>query len=523
MVFLLFLLAPAVSLASVQINEIAWMGTVTSANDEWLELYNPDSAAVDLTNWTLSWALTATSPKVVGLSGSLPTRGHYLLERTSDTTISGVTADLIYVGALANGGETLVLKDASGTTVDTVDGSNGWKIGSDMLAGNNTTKATAQRAATGWITATSTPRAVNATTASVVATTTSAASASTTTSAGSSASEDEEEMSTISAHGGSVALSDVRKVKPQLLVTPGRVRIGTIHAPLTFTAAAYDQDTKTVRDAHYLWSFGDGSTGEGPVVHHSYRLPGEYIVVLTASRNELAAIGRTTVVIEEPHVRVVGARPGFQSSWIELENKGGAEVNLGNWHLQSGEQSFLIPRDTIVGTGKRLALPFEHTRLAVGERTIRLLYPHGEPHLGSEWQLAATSAPIVALALATSSPLVLVATTAPTQLTFATSTTQLLSVGVAHTLASIQAQAATLMLAVAREMPVSSSARSANSVRPTKVVVRRVLAAATPTSVPPARALVVSMSTAEPPRTITISKPKSSWGRVGSFFRNLLP
>lgn len=40
----LFVLVPfkcfAINSSDVVINEIAWMGTIASANDEWLELYN---------------------------------------------------------------------------------------------------------------------------------------------------------------------------------------------------------------------------------------------------------------------------------------------------------------------------------------------------------------------------------------------------------------------------------------------------------------------------------------------------
>ena len=48
------LLAFAVSAqASVVINEIAWMGTAASSNDEWIELYNTDTVPVELDGWLL--------------------------------------------------------------------------------------------------------------------------------------------------------------------------------------------------------------------------------------------------------------------------------------------------------------------------------------------------------------------------------------------------------------------------------------------------------------------------------------
>ncbi|MCK9401751.1 MAG: lamin tail domain-containing protein, partial [Bacteroidales bacterium] len=39
--------------ASVVINEVAWMGTAESANNEWLELKNQSEAEIDLAGWIL--------------------------------------------------------------------------------------------------------------------------------------------------------------------------------------------------------------------------------------------------------------------------------------------------------------------------------------------------------------------------------------------------------------------------------------------------------------------------------------
>ena len=38
---------------AVLINEVAWMGTAVSANDEWLELYNQTEQEIDLAGWKL--------------------------------------------------------------------------------------------------------------------------------------------------------------------------------------------------------------------------------------------------------------------------------------------------------------------------------------------------------------------------------------------------------------------------------------------------------------------------------------
>jgi len=121
---------------NVVINEIAWMGNSNNANAEWLELKNLSSADIDLTGWTLN--AVDGQPKIT-LSGKITASGYYLLERTSDDSVSDITADLIYTGALGNTGEALELKDNNGSLVDKIDNSAGW------LGGDNTTKQTLSR------------------------------------------------------------------------------------------------------------------------------------------------------------------------------------------------------------------------------------------------------------------------------------------------------------------------------------------------------------------------------------------
>ncbi|MSU54848.1 MAG: lamin tail domain-containing protein [Candidatus Staskawiczbacteria bacterium] len=120
----------------VVINEIAWMGTASSANDEWMELFNPGDEAISLSGWELESA--DGTPKIL-LSASIDAHGFYLLERTSDDSVLGVTADQIYTGALGNAGEHMYLRNASGDVIDEVDSSAEW------FSGNNTTKQTMQR------------------------------------------------------------------------------------------------------------------------------------------------------------------------------------------------------------------------------------------------------------------------------------------------------------------------------------------------------------------------------------------
>jgi len=167
---LLSLSAPAAFAASagdVVINEIAWMGTTGSTANEWIELYNTTGSSISLTSWTLR--ATDGTPNIT-LSGSIGAYGYYLLERTDDNSVPGITADKIYTGAAGDGGELLELKDGSSNLIDSANQNGAW------FAGSTTGRSTMSRidvnvsgtTSSNWYTATTsysygngTPRAAN--------------------------------------------------------------------------------------------------------------------------------------------------------------------------------------------------------------------------------------------------------------------------------------------------------------------------------------------------------------------------
>jgi len=115
------------------ISEIAWAGTAASASDEWIEIQNIGGGAIELEGWMV---LIGESPDVATIvihlgevdgktvesrTAALPPGAFLLLERTDDTTVSDIEADIIYTGTLSNSGVMLYLVDPTGTTVDQVD------------------------------------------------------------------------------------------------------------------------------------------------------------------------------------------------------------------------------------------------------------------------------------------------------------------------------------------------------------------------------------------------------------------
>jgi hypothetical protein len=115
----------AVPAQTILINEIAWSGTQASAYDEWIELLNTSSQAIQLSGWHL----TDGSDINISLEGTISAHGFFLLERTDDATVSNIDADQIYAGGLKNNGENLRLRDPAGTLIDSANYPGGWPAG----------------------------------------------------------------------------------------------------------------------------------------------------------------------------------------------------------------------------------------------------------------------------------------------------------------------------------------------------------------------------------------------------------
>ena len=122
----------------VIINEIAWMGTSDSHNNEWIELKNISEQPVSLENWQL---LDKNLDIVVifNAEDSLEPNEFYILERIDDTTVSHILADKIYTGVLNNTNESLRLFNESCDLIDQALADPDWG------AGDNSEKRTMER------------------------------------------------------------------------------------------------------------------------------------------------------------------------------------------------------------------------------------------------------------------------------------------------------------------------------------------------------------------------------------------
>lgn len=244
----------------IVINEVAWGGASENPTAEWIELFNATERKISLEGWRL--VSSDGSPEIF-LQGTIspfsadPAEpgGFYLLERNDDKAVPDVEADLIYAGALNDGGETLRLLDPAGRTVDTANlGGGRWPAGTNRLgtppcdtmeridpAGPDVLK--------NW--ATYLP------------------------------SIGEEARNEI--RGTPRAENSVFNLPPhvEFSITPSPAHP---HKPVHFDASASADPNGEV--VAFAWDFGDGTTGEGQTTSHTYAAVGTYTLSLTVKDNK---------------------------------------------------------------------------------------------------------------------------------------------------------------------------------------------------------------------------------------------
>jgi hypothetical protein len=311
---LIIVSASPVARGAVIINEIAWMGTPTGANDEWMELFNSGDSAVSVDGWTL----TDNASLLINLSGTIDSGAYAVLERTDDDTAPG-PAFLIYTGALGNGGATLMLKRDDGSIEDQVAGGSNW----ENVGGDNATKETAQRTNAGWVTAKATPGAQNASVG--------------TQNPGSGGDTDGEKNSDVSAAGASNKTEAQAPVKSLKITAP---HIAYVNQPVEFDVTPSGSGERFIR---YSWNFGDTHTADVKSPAHAFRHAGMYVVVVESRFLKETKTARTEITVLPASLSLARTVEGH----LQMHNNAKYEIDLSGFIIR-GEKEFTIPKRTII-------------------------------------------------------------------------------------------------------------------------------------------------------------------------------
>jgi len=166
-------------------------------------------------------------------------------------------------------------------------------------------------------------------------------------------------------------------VEPQIFASAGPDKVVIVGADEKFTGSSVGLNKEPLTGARYLWSFGDGSTGEGISVLHNYKYPGEYIVVLDIASGKYSASDRLIVKAVPNQLKI----SEINTEFIKLLNSSGSEINISNWFFRFSGVYFKIPETTIIRAKSELVIPNTVTGFKISSKSdlVELLYPNASP------------------------------------------------------------------------------------------------------------------------------------------------
>lgn len=363
--FLCALLVPFAANAGIYISEIMYDPEGSDSDKEWVEVVNVGTSPVDLSEYRIGkggvddYKISYLSGKqkidqdetaIIALVSSDPSKtpGYF----------SSLSANLFASASLSsftNSGGTIVLKNKDRQNVDSVTyDKNIGASGDGNSLQKNDNKWIAQKPSPGYV----------STLASV--------SLNQNNSAGTNQAT---ESYNVQGSGG-LNMSNW-PTEPKIYTNSGGDRTIVSGVTTEFTGKTIGLKKEPIDNARYVWNFGDGATGEGQTVSHTYIYPGVYSLVLDSSSGYYSASDKAVIkVISSPIVisNIKSESPGY----LELMNNSKQEVELSGWIIISGNSSFTIPRGTYIGSQSKVIFPEEITKLSgVIFSDTKILYPNG--------------------------------------------------------------------------------------------------------------------------------------------------
>ena len=370
LVFLFFCFT-SVTFAQVEITEIMYdFEEGSDSGREWVEIHNVGGGLVDISDWRFFEAETNHKLKIISGDGALSV-GEYAIIVSDDVkfyidnpTFSGDVLDSSFsLRQKDDIGEELVIRDQDENDIDSVTYDPLWGAKGD---GNSLQKVNGS-----WCAGAPTPGATNIFVCARQLDDDSDPSPA-------DGQEDDDEDIQESSETYSDTMPS-RAEEPKISTYAGAAkRIMIAGASIDFEGKSFGTDGKILPYARHVWSFGDGSRGEGKEITHTYYYPGEYVVVLNTTSGGYSATDRVFVEIIPADILINNVFFD-EPSFIEIYNKTSYELDLSRWQLKVGEWKFTIPQDTFIRAKRKIIFPSRITKLSLKEGDeISLLYPSGE-------------------------------------------------------------------------------------------------------------------------------------------------
>ena len=316
--------------ANVIINEF-----VSSPTDgiEWIELLNTTGSPIVLNGWKLVDGNDKVTDDLI-LNGTISANGFIVFENSKSW--------------LNNDGDTIILKDNSSNTIDSV------IYGTDGIIKAPAKDKSGVLISGKWITNQDPTKNLP----------------------NSDSSNNSLDENTSDTTDENIDPTPLVKNNPEILKITTKIispKIITAGIPFLLSSLTTTNRGETYTVGNFVWNFGDGmvrKVGDSSSFEYIYEYPGEYALTLSYFDSTFSQIADATnritikVIPSEIFISSVGSA---SDPYIEIENKSSSEIILSNWIVTAGTHYFIIPEETTLLPNKKIKLSPKITGFVGGD------------------------------------------------------------------------------------------------------------------------------------------------------------
>ena len=360
--------------AGVVINEIMYDVEGTDTGREWIEVYNDSDAPVDLSAFKFFEA--DTNHEIVSAEGNEEVGAYDYAIIALDPVkfkinwpnFGGNIFDSSF--SLSNEGESLVVKDSNLNIVDEYTYSSTTGAQGDLKS--------LQKISSVWESATPTPGKENETSSDASI----PDGGDDDYSGGNNSGETEENVSSSSSSNTEkkTKATTAQKIKTQITTK----LLAYVGVPHLFGGMAFGEKGEQLFRGKYFWNFGDGDFRELKVVNadkfsHTYFYHGDYAVILEYYSDQFIdtpdASQKVVIKTIVPEILIsnVGDDKDF---FVELLNNTNYEADISQWILFGNGKSFVLPRNTIISSKKKIIISSKVTNFSTLDKDALKLTTH---------------------------------------------------------------------------------------------------------------------------------------------------